>query len=252
MGESLFEMLESRQMLSVSVASLAAAPPAGSAIVMAPMVATSALKVGTYEGSATLDGLTGKFALKVSSVAGTAVTGILSSAAWGGFKVTVTGTFSSTRTLTLTGASGTCRLKSFSGKLASDNKTVTGTLSITQMGVALKASVKVVRVVTASVLKAPVVLNLSGTHFRGSVSDGTRNGFRITRQTGGLFWGTFDSGDKMTGFIAAGNKVRLVASKPSGHSTAKAQATSTTMVGSWSWFGTNGDRESGTFSFSRA
>jgi hypothetical protein len=196
------ETLESRQLLSVAAPVMAEAQPLDQPVVTLMATQPKLVANSDFLGSPTLGGISGKLALKIKTVSGTAVTATLYSTDYGGFTVAVTGTISSAGAISLAGKSSTCQVTAFKGSLNSTSKSISGSCAIIQMGVALKGTITETRTATAPVLKTLTYPSLLG-KYRGTLSGGGNPIFSITKQTGGLFWGKTNDGNIITGFQSA-------------------------------------------------
>jgi hypothetical protein len=211
-----------------------------------------AIRVGSYQGRISIFGESGMVLLKVTSISGGRISGTLSSAAWGGFRVAVSGTLSTSRKMQVSGSSTTCRIKSFAATLGTDGKTLYSSLSLSQMQVAGSGTGKVVRTASPVAMPAPTVAKLVG-RYRVNISDGNRTTLTISKQTGGLLWGSESGGSSARGFIAAGNKMRMRLTAGDGYTLIRGTFNSSGTSGSgvWSWYGKDGDRESGTWTMTK-
>ena len=250
------EALENRQLLSVALPMAAEVQPLNQPALTA-MVAQPKLVANSYFlGSPKLGGISGKLALKIKTVSGTAVTATLYSGSWGGFSVAVTGTITSAGVLTLSGKSSTCKVTGFTGTLSSTSKVISGTCTIVQMGWALTGTITASRVSTAPVLTAPAVPSTVGT-YAGTGSDAGKISISITKQTGCLFWGkSFENKGSvftLTGIEYAPNKFTFHIAESGGYTNVSGSVLSDgSWSGSWAWRGTDGSTQGGTFTTHKA
>lgn len=240
------EALENRQLLSVAAPVAAEFQPLHHPAVAA-LAAQPKLVANTYFlGSPTLSGMPGKLALKIKTVPGTAVTATLYSTNWGGFTVAVAGTINSAGAISLTGQSSTCRVTAFKGTLSSTSKVITGSVTIVQMGLALKGTMTQTRTLTAPVLTTPrypsVLGNYRGTR-RESGQPTVAITASITKQTGALFWG----GTTVTGFQSAPGVFYLQSVDPDGYSIVSGIVHSNgSLSGTYTHYNKDGSKGTGT------
>ena len=250
MSPLFIEQLEQRTFLSATVGA-ESAPVMTAQAVTAAATATAKLRlyVQTYTGSATINGIVGTLNLKITSISGSAVKATLSSTQWGGFSVALTGTVkSATGAVSLTGKNANTNVKAFKCTIASNNKTLTGTIKGTQMGLSASGSFKINRVsippVVATV-KWPSLVH----KYKGSASNGNTVTMSITKQSQGCFWGTSNQGT-VTGFVMTNGEFYMMITNSNGYTTVHGTRNSKGVLsGGWQFTGRGGN-ESGTFKLS--
>ena len=245
------ETLENRQLLSVAAPVLAEVQPLVQPAVMVKVVQPKLTANSYYLGSPTLSGISGKLALKIKTAYGTAVTATLYSTDFGGFNVDVTGTVSTAGALSLTGKSSTCRVSSFKANLGSGNKVITGSCTIVQMGFTIKGAITETRTTTPPVLKTVTYPSLLG-KYTGVASNGNRPTITITKQTGGLFWGTAIGSAKVvsviTGFQSSPGVFRMHGVASDGYSNTSGTVLSDGALNcSVAWHDNDGSKGTQTF-----
>lgn len=261
MNQPLLESLESRLFLSAAVLqdSPASSPQLASvALPLQPAAATALPRmVGSYSGTATIESVTFKFYVKISSQRApwpAALAGRLYSAGIGGFDLPVTGTITSEGALALSGSNSTFRLRRLAATVTGLGLKFAGTMSIVQMGLPASgrcSAQKVATIPARAVAKAPNVVGA----YRGYTIDGEGDRdaeqFTVSRQQGGLIWGS--GGDStMTGIVLADGRFRMVFKSSEGTTWARGIAKGSALEGEWTWSGRDGDTDHGTFRFNRA
>ncbi|MGE5611679.1 MAG: hypothetical protein ACM359_20695 [Bacillota bacterium] len=261
MRQTFFESLESRQFLSIS---LPYASPLGSdyptltSTVQAAPTSPVISAVGNYSSSATFADEPGTIALKITSQKGTAVSGLLYSADWGGFNVTVSGTVDTKGRLTLKGSDKTFILKKFTAQIATNATTLTGSCSVVQMGIAATSKIQFNKLRKAPPVTPVVAPSLVGS-YRGKAynQDGNTSSISITvtRQDGGHIWAKNADGSSMTGVVLKDGRFRLVSNATDGHIEVTGQVQKKGVLrGDWTWTGTgqsHGQFDRGAFQLSR-
>jgi len=248
------EALESRQLMSVAAPVLVEAQPLPQPALTA-MATHPKLVANTYFlGSPTLGGISGKLALKIKTISGTAVTATLYSTDWGGFTIAVTGAINSAGAISLTGKNSTTRVTAFKGTLSSTSKVISGSCTIVQMGITLKGTISETRSSTAPVLKTYKYPSLLG-KYSGTLSDGNHPTLSITKQTGGLFWGTTSGGSApsaLTGFQSSPGVFQIIGVESSGYTIITGTRRSNgSLSASAIWYGNDGSKEAQTGVFKK-
>jgi hypothetical protein len=241
------ESLENRQLLSVAAPAVAEARPVFQPAVTVRVAQPRLVASSYFLGSPTLGGISGKLALKIKTVSGTAVTATLYSTDFGGFNVAVTGTITSAGAISLTGKSATCTVTSFKGTLSSTSKVISGSCTVVQNGVTLTGKITETRSATAPVLTTPTYPSLLG-KYSGVLNDGSHVTINITKQSGGLFWGNSNNGGVTTGFQSAPGVFRMHDVDKSGYTNITGSKQSGGSLScSFKNYGTDGSTSAGTF-----
>ena len=243
------EALENRQLLSVATPVFCEvqplAQPAVTATVAQPKLAANSFFLGSPTLKNALGGISGKLALKIKTVSGTAVTATLYSTNWGGFNVAVAGTINSAGAISLTGKNANTNVASFKGTLNSTSKVISGSCTIVQMGVTLTGTITETRTLTAPVLTTPTYPSLVG-KYTVTCSNGNKDTMPITKQTGGLFWGSADG--VITGFQSAPGVFRMHLVQSFGYTNITGiRHSDGSLSGSSMWYDTDGSKGTLTF-----
>jgi hypothetical protein len=248
MNRFMLEGLEHRTLLSAV------------ALNVEPMVLTAAplsavrvaAKAYNYNCQGQVEGIAGKFVLKLS-IAGANVTGSMYSSSWGGFSTSVSGTLSAGK-LSLTGKSTTFVLRALKANVSSAGLISAATLAVTQVGMQGTGTFTATKAATVPAPAAAVAPNMVGTYKGTSydkVSKSTKGiTLTITRQSGGLIWGTSNN-STASGFVLANGQVYLMIKNTDGTTYTKGTYVASTgkLTGTWSSGATNGHY--GTFTLTR-
>ncbi len=247
MNPVMFEGLEHRTLLSAAV--LNAEPMM---LLSSPIgIVSAAVKVSNYNCQGTIgsDGLTGKFVLKLS-IAGTSVTGSIYSSSWGGFSTTVKGSLTAGK-LSLTGASASFVLRSLKANMSSAGVISAGTLAVTQVGMKGKGTFTAIKATSVAAPAQAIAPNMVGTYKGTSQnSKGKVNSvaLTITRQSGGLIWGTSQN-SAVSGFVLSNGRVYMMIKDSGGTTWPKGTYVPSTGKFTGKWSSDDGDH--GTFTLTR-